>query len=77
MWRDAVHLTDSGYGIIANLVLQSNIELSSKPEVPSSRLGKRPRDDHQSWQAGSVLAGKGEEALLNRGRPQSKEAKSV
>ena len=49
VWRDAVHLTDSSYGIIANLVLQSNSELSSKPEVPSSRLGKRPRDDHQQW----------------------------
>ena len=49
VWRDAVHLTDSSYSIIANLVLQSNIKLSSKPEVPSSRLGKRPRDDHQQW----------------------------
>ena len=47
VWRDAVHLTDAGYSVIASLVLQSNIELSNKPEVPSSRLGKRPRDDHQ------------------------------
>ena len=46
VWRDAVHLTDSGYGVIASMVLQSNVELSSKPEAPSSRLGKRPRDDH-------------------------------
>ena len=55
VWRDAVHLTDSGYGVIASMVLQSNVELSSKPEAPSSRLGKRPRDDHQQ--------------LRGRGRP--------
>ena len=47
VWRDAVHLTDAGYGVIASMVLQSNAELSSKPEVPSSRLGKRPREDSQ------------------------------
>ena len=46
-WRDTVRLTDVGYNVIASLVLQSNVDLSSKPEVPSSRPGKRPREDHQ------------------------------
>ena len=52
VWADAVHLSDSGYLLVAKMVLKTGSELSSKPDADVE--ASRKRRSESSAPAGRV-----------------------
>ena len=45
VWKDQVHMVETGYNTVANLVVEAVAELAEKPEAGASNPRKRPHDD--------------------------------